>query len=152
MNITMDIKEFEFVSSIPKDVKGIGVAIITLRSGDIYLTKRLNTGEFGCPGGKVDETKDFSLEDAARRELFEETGLKINEDRLYWIGYQKVTTNSTDYTCWYILILKDGETLENVESDKHGDWIPYLVKDALKLPLFCGTKACLKNIIALINR
>jgi 8-oxo-dGTP pyrophosphatase MutT (NUDIX family) len=99
----------------------------------------LKTGEYGCPGGKVDEN-DFSFEDAARRELLEETGLSVEEERLYWIGYQKVATDETDYTCWYVLVLEPNEVLMNTEPEKHGDWVPYKFTETMGLPLSCGTK------------
>lgn len=44
-------------------------------SGLVLACSRKDNKEiFGLPGGKVDET-DYTLEDAARRELFEETGI-----------------------------------------------------------------------------
>ncbi len=141
------IKEFEFVSYIPNDVKGIGVACILLKPGNgIYLTERVKDKQFGCPGGKVDPT-DFSLEDALKREMLEETGLTIEENRLFWYGYQKVTTEATEYTVWYTYVLQPNEDPKLMEPTKHSEWIAYKVMDAMKLPLFCGTKQTLESML-----
>ncbi len=141
--------EFKFFSSIPQSAKGVGVAVILFSpQNGICLTKRVKDNLFGCPGGKAEES-DFSLEDAIRRELFEEIGLKVEEERLHWIGYQQATTEFTDYTCWYFLVLKDGEKVENKEPSKHEDWNFYKLSEALSLPLFCGTR---QTLMALCNR
>lgn len=145
------IPEFAFVNYIPKEARGIGVACILIQPGKgIYLTERAKGGEFGCPGGKVEDT-DFSLEDSMRRELLEETGLNFEENRLHFLGYQKVTTEATDYTCWYIVTLKPGEIPINKEPTKHGEWRAYMLKESLKLPLFCGTKPTLEALIKQIK-
>jgi len=141
------VKEFDFVSFIPKDARGIGVAcIMFVPKKGIYLTERKKDNQFGCPGGKV-ESSDFTLEDAIRRELLEETGLSVDDDRLEWIGYQKVTTEATDFTCWYAIVLQPDETPAVTEPEKHGEWKLYKPQESLKLPLFCGTKQILETMI-----
>lgn len=139
--------EFEFVEYIPKEAGGIGVACILFKPvAGIYLTERVKDKQFGCPGGKVDPS-DFNLEDALKRELLEETGLVMDEDRLYWYGYQKVTTEATDYTSWYLYVLRGDEDPKVMEPTKHGEWKAYKFSEALALPLFCGTKPTLERIL-----
>lgn len=51
------------------------VDVALVRRPEVLLIRRADTGEWAFPGGFVDPTKDHSLEAAASRELYEETGL-----------------------------------------------------------------------------
>jgi 8-oxo-dGTP diphosphatase len=58
----------------------VDVIVINKKTDEILLIKRLNEPFKDCwalPGGFVDENED--LEQAARRELFEETNIETNE-------------------------------------------------------------------------
>lgn len=58
----------------------VDVVVINNKTAEILLIKRLNAPFQDCwalPGGFVDENED--LEQAARRELFEETNVKTGE-------------------------------------------------------------------------
>lgn len=67
----------EYVSKI---FVTVDVLVINKKTAEILLIKRLNEPFKDCwalPGGFVDENED--LEQAARRELFEETNIETNE-------------------------------------------------------------------------
>jgi len=56
----------------------VGVAVIVMKNGKLLLGKRLNSqgsGTWAFPGGHL-ELKE-SIENCAKREVFEETGLFI---------------------------------------------------------------------------
>lgn len=58
----------------------VDVLVINKKTDEILLIKRLNEPYKNCwalPGGFVDENED--LDQAARRELFEETNIETNE-------------------------------------------------------------------------
>ena len=57
---------------------GIGIFIVDPKDGEILLGKR-KEDLFGLPGGWLEKFEEF--EEAASRELFEETGLKLNTKR-----------------------------------------------------------------------
>jgi ADP-ribose pyrophosphatase YjhB (NUDIX family) len=68
----LDHKLFNMIkSSVP-----LVCADIVIRNGDDVLLLQRETGRWGIPGGRV-EFKEKLL-DAAKRELFEETGIKTN--------------------------------------------------------------------------
>ena len=61
----------------------IGVAIIVIKDGKVLLGKRKNShgsGTWHFPGGHLEFNE--SIEACARREVFEETGLRIKNIRL----------------------------------------------------------------------
>ena len=60
----------------------VGVAIVIVRNGKVLLGKRKNAhgaGTWALPGGHLEFNE--SIEACARREVFEETGLKIDNIR-----------------------------------------------------------------------
>lgn len=60
-----------------------GASVIVIRDGYILLQKRKDNGCWGYHGGCLELGEH--LEDAAKRELYEETGLKINSMKLYGV-------------------------------------------------------------------
>jgi ADP-ribose pyrophosphatase YjhB (NUDIX family) len=59
---------------------GIGVAVAIIRNDEVLLIQREDFEVWGLPGGEVDDGE--SLAQAAIREAYEETGLKIALTRL----------------------------------------------------------------------
>lgn len=58
-----------------------GSTIIVLNNkNEVLLQKRIDTGDWGIPGGSLELGESF--EEAAHRELYEETGLKIKSLKL----------------------------------------------------------------------
>ena len=88
---------------------GIGVGVIMLRNGKILLGKRSSDpekassfaraeGTWTLPGGKMNFGESF--EDVARREVEEETGIKVNVKNLKLISL----TNDVDTNAHFVTI------------------------------------------------
>ncbi len=60
----------------PHSYQAVDIALV--RRPDVFLIRRADSGEWAFPGGFVDPT-DKSLEAAASRELYEETGLTADK-------------------------------------------------------------------------
>lgn len=58
-----------------------GASVIVIRDGNILLQKRKDNGCWGYHGGCLELGE--TLEEAAKRELYEETGLKVKSMKLY---------------------------------------------------------------------
>lgn len=95
-----------------KDCKGAAILIYRLNNNDIevLLGKRKyfpNIGYWGIPGGKMEEIDKNNFENTARRECFEETGIKIDgplilldkirDNKFIWNTYlSQVDKNTTN--------------------------------------------------------
>jgi 8-oxo-dGTP diphosphatase len=65
----------------------VGVGVVLVEDGSILLVKRGHDpgkGLWAVPGGKVRPGE--RLEDAARREVQEETGLTVDVAQVLWVG------------------------------------------------------------------
>ena len=76
------------------DFVGPKIVTVGLISGDEILTgKRRDNGKWTNPGGHMDEGED--IQDAAVREVYEETGIKIDKSQLKHISSELVNSHRT---------------------------------------------------------
>jgi 8-oxo-dGTP pyrophosphatase MutT (NUDIX family) len=69
------------------------VAICLPRDGRVLAVERVEAPGVLCmPGGKV-ERSDRTIRDAARRELFEETGIRLHAKCFEWLGAVEVPSS-----------------------------------------------------------
>lgn len=118
----------------------VDVLVINKKTAEILLIKRLNEPFKDCwalPGGFVDENED--LEQAARRELFEETNLET--DKMIQIG--AFGTPNRDprghmISIAYKTYLIDNQTTKAKDDAKEVEWfsiknLPELAFDHLEI-------------------
>ena len=137
-----------------KDKKfGIGVGVMILKNGKVLLGKRHSDpekassslhgeGTWTMPGGKLHFKERF--EDAAYREVFEETGIRINKERLELISVSNDMIEDAHFVT-IGLLCKDfqGEPkVKEPEEIVEWKWFPL---DKLPKPLFFPTERILKN-------
>lgn len=131
---------------------GIGILVIhqDFASGINYvlLLKRAKTHDIGKwtdPGGKIDPYE--TARTAAVRELYEETGLKVDPAHLYEMGtYDHIDKEHVHHYVGpaYLYILTDSDAPFNKEPDKHSAICLVPVDYAKeKLPLCAPTSAAL---------
>ena len=61
----------------------VGSSVIAIKNDQILLQKRVDRGCWGYPGGYMELGE--TPEETAKREFFEETGLKVNSLKLYGV-------------------------------------------------------------------
>ena len=74
---------------------GIGIFLIDKNDQKLLIGKRTEKELFGLPGGWLEKFEEF--EDAAQRELFEETGLKLDKNRFTHIITLNCLFKESDY-------------------------------------------------------
>lgn len=89
------IKEGYFQDRFEEVNPGVGVGVMILRDGKVLLGRRYEEytdvfnqgGTWTMPGGKLEYGESF--EEGAKREIFEETGLKLNNLKIICINNNK---------------------------------------------------------------
>jgi len=113
----------------------VGVGVFIRKNGKILLGKRKNAhgdGAWGLPGGHLEFNE--SIEDCARREVLEETGLEIQDVQLGPYTNDIFEQDKKHYITIYGLADTDAEP-KLMEPDKFErlEWYSW---DALPQPLF----------------
>jgi 8-oxo-dGTP pyrophosphatase MutT (NUDIX family) len=134
----------------------IGVACALIRSDlkQIWLSQRLGSyqrGKYAFPGGMVEST-DISDLHAIQREVFEETGIYIeNLNRFKRSIVSRHPGGKSDVTHWFLLELTESfaEIPKNTEPTKHGNWKLYNLMDVKSLPLMMSTGEILTTLSTL---
>ncbi len=98
--------------------------VYLLRDGEVLLIEKkrgLGAGKINAPGGKLDEGE--SAEDAARREVLEETGVRVGS--LEFAGVLEFVNNGALFTLCHIFVSGDftGEPRETAEAKPM--WVPF---------------------------
>jgi len=123
-----------------------GIGIFVRRGGKILLGKRISDthgdGEWSLPGGHLEQWESF--EDCCRREVYEETGLKIrNIKRLYFTN-DLFPDEGLHYVTLYFTADSPEGPPENREPHKCGGW-EWFSLDDLPSPLFCGIREVIET-------
>ena len=113
---------------------GIGIFIVDPKEGKIVLGKRKEE-LFGLPGGWLEKFEEF--EDAAQRELFEETGLKLDKKRFKHIITLNCLFLEEEYHSLSVVMyteITDDERDEiyNKEPDKCRGWFFASIEECRK--------------------
>jgi 8-oxo-dGTP diphosphatase len=121
----------------------IGVPILVLnQEGKILMAERIKvygSGLYGMPGGHVELSE--LAEEAAKRELLEETGLVAEE--MEFVGVvRELQKESYNFIHFGFLVKKYHGELKNVEPNKSKDW-EWISLDKLPENILPGHKAVL---------
>ena len=113
----------------------VDIVLFTIRERDLnlLLIRRLIPpfqGSYALPGGFVLE--DESLDDAAKRELLEETGVEnLYLEQLYTFGEPKRDPRGRVVTVAYYALVPPGQALQAGSDAAEADWFPLAKLPAL---------------------
>ena len=132
---------------LPRPLVAIGIYIINDK-GQVLLGKRKGShgdGEFSTPGGHLEFGETF--EEAAKKEVLEETGLEIGKIELFYIHntLRYIKSDNKHYVTLSVKTKYLGGEAEVMEPDKLEFWDWYEVNDP-PTPLAEWTERALKNL------
>ncbi len=127
----------------------VGVAVYVMREGKFLMGKRLGAhgeGSWCVPGGHLEFGE--SIEDCARREVMEETGMKIKNIRFFGLTNDIFETENKHYITISMKADWDETEPSIEEPDKYveQDWF---TKDNLPEPLFLPLKNLIRQNVEL---
>lgn len=104
-----------------------GVFILLLKDNKIFLSKRINTGYndglFSIVGGHMEGNE--TAREACAREVFEETGAKINVKNLKFVNICHIITNDERMHISFTIDKWEGEVKNNEpEKASEAGWFP----------------------------
>lgn len=115
------VSHFNYSSMDEIGTKASGVAIIGFKDDKILLAKEFRMGTnhmiYGLPAGHIDDNE--TVEECAKRELYEETGLQITKI-LDVLEPAYAAPDLTDMSCWIVFAQVEGEFSDHTEED---EWI-----------------------------
>jgi len=101
----------------------IGVAVIVVKENKILLGKRLNShgsGTWALPGGHLEYGE--SIEDCAKREVFEETGLTVSNIQKATFTNDIFTMEKKHYVTLFVTAQYNSGELQLKEPHKCEKW------------------------------
>ena len=137
-------------------VDGVGVAVVLLKDGKVLLGKRHDDpekadsilhgeGTWTIPGGKMDFHESF--EDAAFREVEEETGLRVKREGLKFIS----VSNDMVYDAHFVTLGFLSEDFEGepkaMEPEEITEWRWFNI-NSLPSPMFFPAEKVIKNFLS----
>jgi 8-oxo-dGTP diphosphatase len=135
---------------------GVGVGVMIFRDNKILLGKRHDDpdkadsklhgeGTWTMPGGKLDFHEQ--LEEGAYREVFEETDIKIDKEKLKLVSVgNEIVEDAHFVTLGFLCNDFEGEP-KVMEPDEITEW-KWFSLDNLPQPIFFPSEKLLKNYIA----
>jgi len=141
------------MSQNEKNVVRAGVGVMILKNNKVLLGKRHDDpqkadsalhgeGAWTMPGGKVDFGE--ALEEAAAREVMEETDIKINQDKLKFISITNERVSDAHFVTIGFLYERINDEPKVMEPDEITEW-RWFDLDNLPEKMFSTSAKMLKN-------
>lgn len=133
------------LSNVMEKMVRVGIGVFVFKEGKFIMGKRLGShgeGSWSIPGGHMEFGESF--EDTAKREVLEETGLKIKDVRFGAVTNDYFESENKHYiTIWVLSNYESGEaTIKEPNKYVNQEWFDF---DSLPTPLFLPWNQLLKS-------
>jgi 8-oxo-dGTP diphosphatase len=121
---------------IPKERPVVGIGVCVMKEGKVLLGKRINSHGVDCwsfPGGHLEINETW--EECAKREVLEETDLKIRDTKFAGVTNDIFSTEKKHYITLFIRADYESGELKIMEPEKCTEWKWFNWKN-LPQPLF----------------
>ncbi len=128
-----------------KEGPNVGVGVVVIKDNKVLLGKRKNAhgqGSWSFPGGHLEFNEE--LEDCARREVREETGLQIKNIRLGTFTNDIFRDEGKHYVTLFMVADWDSGEPEVMEPEKCEEW-GWFEWSKMSKPLFLPIQNLLKQ-------
>lgn len=105
-------------------------------------SKKSEAGKWGVPAGKVENGE--TAQDAAIRELFEETGVRIEHSQIRFLGTIFIRKPTLEYV-YHMFQVQIGNRPNIILNDENDDYIWASSEEVCELPLMAGAQEALKS-------
>lgn len=130
----------------------VGCCFLHYKDKILLVHRQDNKAEgnrWGIPGGKLNSNE--SLIDAIAREVYEETGLVLDKEKMHYIGKLYIRVPNFDFEYHMLTYLPEienpGAIKINFEEHKGFTWVT--PKDALKMNLITDEDICFEMVFGL---
>ena len=123
----------------------VGIGVIVIKDNKILMGKRKNAhgdGTWSFPGGHLEFNEE--LEDAARREVLEETGIKIKNIRIGTFTNDIFEREGKHYITLFLISEHDSGEPEIMEPESCEKW-EWIEWNDMPEPLFIPIQNLLKQ-------
>ncbi|HPT08442.1 MAG TPA: NUDIX hydrolase [bacterium] len=130
--------------------KGIIIHSLIINNGKLLILKRIKDtyegGLWDLPGGTLEDGEDLS--EGIKREVFEETGLKIkNPGLFYYSSNIDIKKNKQFITIIFIVELNNKNKFIKINTNEHSQFEWIIPKDIIKYQTVNYLKSCIKYYI-----
>ncbi|WP_152397781.1 NUDIX hydrolase [Paenibacillus cellulositrophicus] len=133
-----------------KVIMVVAGAFVFDKENRVLMQKRSDNGQWGFPGGFMDLGE--SIQDTARREIYEETGLILKELKLFGIysgpQYDKTFSNGDQVSLVLISFVCDQYSGELVESNEESIQNKFYSLKELPEHIFTEHKMLIEDLLS----
>jgi len=134
---------------------GVGVGVIILKDNKVLLGKRNDDpdkadsllhgeGTWTLPGGKLDFGEN--IQDCAYREVLEETGIKINKNKIKLISVTNDVVEDAHFVTLGFLCEEFEGSSNVMEPDEITEWKWFDIND-MPSPMFFPSEKIIRNFV-----
>lgn len=118
-------------------IRSVSASVIIEYDNQILLQHRSDTHDYGTPGGNIELNE--KINEGAKREIFEETGIVLDELQLFGIysGDEQITIYPNGDVTHYVVIVfyTKLKTKPNLVKDEESHGLAFYDKNHLPKPL-----------------